>query len=264
MLIMGSHGEATERALKFNEVTDTALELESNERKLRANDYVQDRGIFQRGAADNLNHVDFFGGCYLEALKQLNEDDTWLHIGPGNFCAEVDYFTSPLFPTHAKVVSNVYCLSQSPQALTNLEFLKRHDKFRCISGVKFQDLRHVHPVKARLISDVFAAGSYDPDLFGFFQAASEHLVPGGMLAVVLATVSFNLPNGASIPATDVYRGLKGFELVNATENSGWVFRRTNEEFVKPRAELASFVAADGGKQIAWPIRRYILSDKVAV
>jgi hypothetical protein len=261
---MSSHGEAKERALKFNEATDTALELESNERKLRANDYVQDRGIFQRGAADNLNHLDFFGECYLQALQQLNEDDTWLHIGPGNFCAEVDYFTSPLFLTHARVVSNVYCLSQSPQAVTNLEFLKRHEKFNCIEGVKFQDLRDVFPVRAKVISDVFAAGSYDHDLFGFFQVASELLVPGGMLAVVLATVSFNSLNGASKSASEVYQSLKGFEVINSTENSGWVFRRTDEAFVKPRAELVSFVAADPNKQIAWPIRRYKIFDNAVV
>jgi hypothetical protein len=46
---MVSHQEAKELVLKFNEVTDTALELEQNEHKLRANDYIQDRGLLQRG-----------------------------------------------------------------------------------------------------------------------------------------------------------------------------------------------------------------------
>lgn len=259
---MVSHQEAKELVLKFNEVTDTALELKSNEEKLRANDYIQDRGLLQRGAVDNLSHLDFFGECYLESLQQLREDDTWLHIGPGNFCAEMDYFTSPLFSTHAKVVSNPYCLSQSPQAVANLEFLRRQPEFTCIDGIKFQDLRGVFSGRSKLISDVFAAGSYDPDLFGFFQVASELLVSGGMLAVVLATVSFDLADGSSISPVEVYRGLRGFEVVNSTENSGWLFRRTDEAFIKPRAELASFVAADHDRQVAWPRRHYrILGER---
>ena len=49
-VIKVSHREAIELALKFDEVTDTALELETNEQKLRANDYIQDRGLLQRGA----------------------------------------------------------------------------------------------------------------------------------------------------------------------------------------------------------------------
>jgi len=260
---MVSHREAIELALQFNEVTDAAFELESNERKLRANDYIQDRGLLQRGAVDNLCHLDFFGDCYLQALQQLTEDDTWLHIGPGNFCAEMDYFTSPLFLRHAKVVSNPYCLSQSSQAVVNLEFLRRHKEFSCIDGIKFQDLRGVIPNKAKLISDVFAAGSYDPDLFGFFQVASELLVPGGMLAVVLATVSFDSANGSSILPIEVYRSLRGFEVINSTENSGWVFRRTDEAFIKPRAELASFVAANHDRKIAWPRRRYVLLTEIS-
>jgi hypothetical protein len=255
---MGSHREALENALKFNEVTDTALELESNERRLRANNYVQDRGLVRRGVVDNLSHLDFFGDCYLQEMQRLNEDDTWLHIGPGDFYAEVDYFTSTLFSTHAKVVSNAYYLSKSSQAVTNLKFLRQHKNFSCIDGIKFQDLRGVSPIRAKLISDVFAAGSYDHDLFGFFEAASELLVPGGMLAVVLASVSFCSLSGASIPDSEVYRSLKGFEVINSTENSGWVFRRTNEAFVKPRAELASFVAADHDKKIAWPLRSYTI------
>ncbi len=76
------------------------------------------------------------------------------------------------------------------------------------------------PAKAKLISDVFAAGSYDPDLFGFFQVASEILVPCGMLAVVLATVSFDSVEGSSIAPVDVYRRIKGFEVIHSTENSG--------------------------------------------
>jgi hypothetical protein len=258
---MGSHREAIENALKFNEVTDTALELESNERRLRANKYVQDRGIVRRGVADNLNHQDFFGDCYLQEMQRLNEDDIWLHIGPGDFYAEVDYFTSPLFSTHAKVVSNAYYLSESSQAVTNLEFLRRHKNFSCIDRIKFQDLRNEYTIKAKLISDVFAAGSYDHELFGFFEVASELLVPGGMLAVVLATVSFYSESGASILDSEVYRNLKGFEVINSTENSGWVFRRTKEVFVRPRAVLASFVAADHDKKIAWPLRSYTIFDK---
>ena len=261
---MVSHREAIELALKFDEVTDTALELESNERKLRANDYIQDRGLLQRGAVDNLSHVDFFGDCYLQALQQLRQDETWLHIGPGNFCAELDYFTSPLFSTHAKVVSNAYCLSQTPQAEDNLEFLRRQRGFRCIDGMKFQDLRSVFADKAKLISDVFAAGSYDPDLFGFFQAASELLVTGGMLAVVLATVSFDSANGLPISPAEVYRSMRGFELINSTENSGWVFRRTDEAFIKPSAKLSSFVAANHERKVAWPRRRYTILDMMSV
>jgi hypothetical protein len=207
-----------------------------------------------------LSHVDFFGDCYLQALQQLRQDETWLHIGPGNFCAEVDYFTSPLFSTHAKVVSNAYCLSQTPQAVDNLEFLRRQGGFRCIDGIKFQDLQGVFADKATLISDVFAAGSYDPDLFGFFQVASELLVPGGMLAVVLATVSFDALNGSSTAPDEVYRSMRGFELINSTQNSGWVFRRTNEAFIKPRAELSSFVAANHERKVAWPRRRYTIVD----
>ena len=255
---MVSHKEAIDLALKFNEVTDTSQELESNERKLRANDYIQDRGILKRGAVDNMSHLDFFGDCYLQALQQLREDDTWLHIGPGDFYAEVDYFTSSLFSTHAKVVSNAYCLSQNPQAVSNLEFLSRHREFRCIDGIKFQDLRGVLPLRVKLLSDVFAAGSYDPDLFGFFQAASELLVPGGILAVVLATVSFDSEDGSSIPPIQVFRSLSGFELINATENSGWVFQRNHGDFIKPKAELASFVASDHNRKIAWPRRSYTI------
>ncbi len=60
---MVSHREAVELVLKFNEVTDSDQELESNERKLRANDYIQDRGLLKRGAVDNLSHLDFFGDC---------------------------------------------------------------------------------------------------------------------------------------------------------------------------------------------------------
>jgi len=261
---MVSHQEAKELVLKFNEVTDTALELESNEHKLRANDYIQDRGLLQRGAVDNLSHLDFFGDCYIQALQQLGKDDTWLHIGPGNFCAEMDYFTSPLFSAHAKVVSNPYCLSQSSQAVTNLEFLRGQPEFTCIDGIKFQDLRGEFWGRANLISDVFAAGSYDPDLFGFFQVASELLVPGGMLAVVLATVSFDLADGSPISPGEVYRGLRGFEVINSTENSGWIFRRTDEAFVKPRAELASFVAANHDRRVAWPRRRYVVLDNKSV
>jgi hypothetical protein len=261
---MVSHREARELVLKFNEVTDAALELESNERKLRANDYIQDRGLLKRGAVDNLSHVDFFGDCYLQALQQLGKDDTWLHIGPGDFNAEIDYFTSPVFSTHAKVVSNPYCLSQNPQAIANLEILRRHEGFRCIDGIKFQDLPGVFPVRVKLISDVFAAGSYDPDLFGFLHVASEILVPGGMLAVVLATVSFDSVDGSSIAAVDVYRSLKGFEVINSTENSGWVFRRTDEAFIKPKAELTSFVAANRDRQVAWPRRRYTIFDTISV
>jgi len=259
---MVSHQEAIELALKFNEVTDPARELESNEQKLRANDYIQDRGLLQRGAVDNLSHLDFFGDCYLKELQQLKANDTWLHIGPGNFCAEMDYFTSSLFPTHAKVVSNPYCLSQSPQAVANLEFLRLQKEFSCIHGVKFQDLPGVFPGRANLISDVFAAGSYDPDLFGFFQVASEFLVPGGMLAVVLATVSFDLADGSSVAPIEVYRSLRGFEVINSTENSGWVFRRTAEAFIKPRAELRSFVAANHDRQVAWPRRHYTILDEM--
>jgi hypothetical protein len=259
---MGSHQQAIQNILQFNEVTDTTQELESNERRLRANNYVQDRGIVRRGMADNLNHQDFFGECYLQEMQKLNENDTWLHIGPGNFYAEVDYFTSPLFTTHAKVVSNVYCLSESVDATTNLEFLKTKGSFSCIDGVKFQDLRDVSVIRANLISDVFAAGSYDQDLFGFFEAASEFLVPGGMLAVVLATVSFDSAEGASVEESKVYGSIRGFEVINHTENSGWVFRRTSEPFVKPRAELKSFVAADHDKKIAWPIRSYRIFSSV--
>lgn len=261
---MVSHREAIDLVLKFDEFTDTALELESNEQKLRANDYIQDRGLLQRGAVDNLSHVDFFGDGYLQALRQLKQDETWLHIGPGNFCAELDYFTSPVFSTHAKVVSNAYCLSQAPQAVANLEFLRRQRGFRCIDGIKFQDLRGAFADKATLISDVFAAGSYDPDLFGFFQVASELLVPGGMLAVVLATVSFDAANGSSMPPAEVYRSMRGFELINSTQNSGWIFRRTDETFIKPRAELSAFVAANHGRKVAWPRRRYTIVDMIPV
>lgn len=257
---MVSHQEAKDLVLKFNEVTDTALELQSNELKLRANDYIQDRGLLQRGAVDNLSHLDFFGECYIQALRQLGKDDTWLHIGPGNFCAEMDYFTLPLFSTHAKIVSNPYCLSQSSQAVTNLEFLNRQPQFTCIDGIKFQDLRGVFSGRAKLISDVFAAASYDPDLFGFFHAASELLAPGGMLAVVLATVSFDLADESSISSGEVYRGLRGFEVINSTDNSGWVFRRTDEGFIKPRAELVSFVAANHDRRVAWPRRHYRILD----
>jgi hypothetical protein len=118
-------------------------------------------------------------------------------------------------------------------------------------------------VRAKLISDVFAAGSYDPDLFGFFQVASEILVPGGMLAVVLATVSFDSVDGSSIAPVDVYRSLRGFEVINSTENSGWVFRRTDEAFLKPKAELTSFVAANRDRQVAWPRRRYTIFDTIS-
>lgn len=256
---MVSHAEAAARALKFDEVTDLLAETHSNERRLRANDFAQDRGIFKRGAADNLNHIDFFGDSYLPTLKNLGEDDVWLHIGPGNFYAEVDYFSSPLFTKHAKVISNSYCLSDSPDAVSNLAFLeqfKRDGKFDCIHGIKFQDLKDRFPYKATAISDVFAAGSYDQDLFGFFRTASELLLPHGMFAVVLATVSFNSVDGRSIPAPEIYQSMRAFELVNQTENNGWVFRRTNETFVEPRNELAYFAAANFDKGICWPIRRY--------
>ena len=260
---MGSHREAAARALQFNEVTDTAVEAQLNEQTLRDNDYPQDRGIFQRGAADNLNHIDFFGDCYLHALHELCENDVWLHVGPGDFYAEVDYFTSPLFEKHAKVVSNAYCLSNSPESVTNLKLLgqfRRNGKLDIIDGIKFQDLRGSFPQKVKLISDVFAAGSYDEDLFGFFRVASELLLPGGILAVVLATVSFDSANGESISASDVYRSMKGFELINSTENNGWVFRRTNETFIGQKAEMISFVARNRAKGIMWPIRRYKIYD----
>jgi hypothetical protein len=71
-VIKVSHREAIELALKFDEVTDTALELETNEQKLRANDYIQDRGLLQRGAVDNLSHVDLLSASATTAQTRRN------------------------------------------------------------------------------------------------------------------------------------------------------------------------------------------------
>jgi len=85
---MVDHAEAAAQALAFDEAIDELAETLSNERTLLANDFSQDRGIFKRGAGDNLSHVDFFGEFYLQALKDLGSNDVWLHVGPGDFNAE--------------------------------------------------------------------------------------------------------------------------------------------------------------------------------
>jgi len=256
---MVNHTLAAKNASAVERATDLSTELSSNEQTLLANDYPQDRGIFKRGAIDNLNHIDFFGAPYLQFLRSLSQDDLFVHVGPGDFHAEVDYFSSPEFTPQANVLSNAYAQSNTPEALENMAFLKEFEdrgKFKCISGIKFQDLKIPLKGKAKLIADVFAAGSYDENVFGVFEAASEILVPGGMYAVVLASVNFESITGAPIPAAEIYKNIGGFELVHQTKNDGWVFRRTEDAFVAPKAETISFVARDRNKGIFWPVRHY--------
>lgn len=240
-------------------VSNLPAEILENERALLTNDYPQDRGIFTRGSIDNTSHFDFFGDSYIDQLKNFTEQDLWLHVGPGDFHAEVDYFTSSLFSQHAHVVSNAYRLSESDVAKDNLKILqpfKEQGKFTCIGDIKFQELQYSYPGKATLISDVFAAASYDPDLFGVFKAASEILRPGGMFAVVLLSVTFKSLSGTPIPASEYYEGIKGFKIINHTDNGGWVFQRTNDTFDAPSIILLSFIARDKDKKVYWPMRKY--------
>jgi hypothetical protein len=172
-----------------------------------------------------------------KALAELPKDGVWMDLGAGKAVAMRTAWSQDPSLTRKYFAFGVEIPSD---ARTAVEDAMVAGNFRYIEG-KFESVDMTQLPKANLITDVFGAVSYSPDLGRVMTNALSQLVPGGKMFTYYSMMGIKIKTGLfkSEDLLDYLRNIKGIEVVDiGDEGAGAVMiQRTEGPLEIPKLKL---------------------------
>ena len=209
-------------------------ELAENEHRVKENIFYTNRGFS--------DYKRFLGPSFISKLRSLKRDSHWIDLGAGNARAMREYFSSVWQGLWAEKPKMTAVVVEKPLDLSRLElaaFLSRIEttgnggRFKYMSGRFLGDYHPGEIEPADVVTDVYGAISYSPDLSGSVEQAGGMLKPGGQLFTIIQTrletigsregnvrnVIIRRPDGSEVDIADWLRQIQGLKLEVSKEKT---------------------------------------------
>lgn len=205
------------------------------------------------------DYVKAFGEPLLTALHSLTASSHWIDVGAGQARAQLDFLNaSPeVVKTTAISVRRPF-LSFSLERGLRAAFPEKAAVRRYIEGY----IESTVVEKADIVTDLFGAILYSPNIDVTLKAELEALKTNGQLFVYVPHFLFTItnPTGTNIGLSGWLRNVKGVEIVKNDSIGTFILRRTSGPLEIPALELTSMTADVAGSTRGYSLLPHAVGD----